>query len=53
MSINVNEKKVADCSSSVGVAPDVLPEVRNIERIENLPSWVSTDYTPKTPPPHI
>ena len=51
MSINVNKKNAADCLSSIGVAPGVLPEVRNVEDIENLQSWVSTDYAPKNRPP--
>ena len=51
MSINVNKKNVADCLSSIGVAPGVLPEVRKVENTENLQSWVSTDYAPKTHPP--
>ena len=51
MSINVNKKNVADCLSSIGVAPGVLPEVRKVENTENLQSWVSTDYAPKNHPP--
>ena len=51
MSINVNKKNAADCLSSIGVAPGVLPEVRKVENTENLQSWVSTDYAPKNPPP--
>lgn len=50
MSINVNKKNAADCLSSIGVAPGVLPEVRKVENTENLQSWVSTDYAPKNPP---
>lgn len=50
MSINVNKKNVADCLSSIGVAPGVLPEVRKVENTENLQSWVSTDYAPKNHP---
>ena len=51
MSINVNKKNAADCLSSIGVAPGVLPEVRKVENTENLQSWVSTDYAPKNHPP--
>ena len=51
MSINVNKKNAADCLSSIGVAPGVLPEVRKVENTENLQSWVSTDYAPKPHPP--
>lgn len=50
MSINVNKKNAADCLSSIGVAPGVLPEVRKVENTENLQSWVSTDYAPKNHP---
>lgn len=51
MSINVNKKNAADCLSSIGVAPGVLPEVRKVENTENLQSWVSTDYAHKNHPP--
>ena len=53
MSINVNKKNAADCLSSIGVAPGVLPEVRKVENTENLQSWVSTDYAPKNHPPYL
>ena len=42
-----------DISTSIGVAPSVLPEVRSENEAKNLQSWVSTPYTPvlsSTPP---
>lgn len=51
MSINVSKDDASKCMRRVGVTPDALPEVRSVEKQENLPSWVSTDCTPRSHPP--
>ena len=53
MSINVSKDDASKCMRRVGVTPDALPEVRSVEKQENLPSWVSTDCIPKGHPPHL
>lgn len=51
MKSNLESKNI---STSIGVAPSVLPEVRSKNEAKNLQSWVSTSYTPESnsTPPH-